>query len=407
MALTGWQKQELDEIIRNHFAELVAIDRFTLATLRDYMEDLDFMINPTSLKCALDRVVGHQHDYILQSHDTKPMSYTLMEERWKLTGEIAKEKNILRFVNEKAQYGDLTYNFITHEWSAPINQVLRTIGYNYIGRMIENYHTYMKYEWMYNYTSNLNQIYEIYNRMDEEDIQTCPNGYIKYLQETENEFGYTSLKEYIAHQKYGAVGCNLIKTGMNDEYIKWLIEKDLFKPFMKCLVNNTKSGYLFDRGSIHNLISTWERANAVANRIVPLEENKSIEVNTEMFQNIIDKEKNEALARQLQKLNFINGLRRNNLVVVVPQNQEEKKDEGKQQHNCVGYYYDDSIIDGRNYIYFIRKAETPHKSYVTCRYSTNYGQTAEFRGFSNKDIHDHEVIAFIKSIDGIIKEHLQ
>lgn len=407
MALTDGQKMALDNLIREHFNELANADRFTTATLRELAEELNFNVAPASFRSALDRVVGKQSDYTLYSADTKPVFYRLIEEKWKLTGEIFKDKSVLHFVNAKENYGDVTYDFATQKWSVSPETMLASMhNYSYMWILLTHTEWWTECEWMFNYTKSLETIHDIIHRLDKDDYKTCPDGYIKFLQETETEFNYSSLREYIIRQKYGTVGYNLLNSGINESDVKWLVDNNLIKSLLKCLTYNVKSGYLFNSSQVYDLFDYWRQANIIADKIVPLDENKPLQVNIKMLQDIIEKEKNEALARQLQKLNFINGLRRNNLVVVVPQNQEEKRDEGRQQNNCVGHYYDNSILRGENYIYFIRKADTPKKSYVTCRFNKDYKKTVEFRAVNNRDVTDSEVYDFIKLIDNRIREQL-
>ena len=407
MALTDWQKETLDTLIQEHFNELANADRFTTATLRKLAEELNFNIAPASFRSALDRVVSKQSDYMLCSAGTKPVYYRLIEEKWKLTGAIVKDKSVLHFVNAKEKYGDITYDFATQKWSVPLETILKSMhNYSYLWYLLSYTDSWTECEWMFNYTNNLGVIYDITHRLNKEDYKTCPDGYIKFLQETGTDFNASSLAEYITRQRYGTIGYNLLNSRLPKNDVKWLVDNNLMKSLMKCLTYNVKSGHLFDYRGVHQFLEYWSEANNIANEIVPIDENKSLQVNTEMLKDIIEKGKNEALARQLQKLNFINGLRRNNLVVIVPQNQEEKRDEGRQQNNCVGHYYDESILRGENYIYFIRKADTPNKSYVTCRFNNDYEKTTEFRAVNNRDVTDREVYDFIKLIDKRIREQL-
>lgn len=407
MALTDGQKMALDDLIRKHFNELANVDRFTTATLKELAEELNFNITPTSFRSALNRVVGRQSDYTLHSVGNKPVSYRLIEEKWKLNGKIFKEKSVLHFINEKEKYGDVTYDFATQKWSVSLENVLKSMqNYSWIWYIFAHTELWVECEWMFNYTKNLDDIYDIIRHLNKDDYKSCPDGYIKFLQETGTEFDFSSLKEYVTRQKYGTIGYNLLNSGINENDIKWLVDNSLIKSFLKCLTYNVKSGYLFDSREVYQLLDYWRQASTVADKIVLIDENKSLRVNIEMLRDIIEKGKNEVLARQLQKLNFINGLRRNNLIVIVPQNQEEKRDEGRQQNNCVGHYYDDSILRGENYIYFIRKVDTPKKSYVTCRFNKNYEETVEFRAVNNNRVTDQEVYYFIKLIDKRIKEQL-
>lgn len=405
MALTDSQKRTVDNLIKEHFNELVNTD-FTTATLRVFTEGLNFYIAPSSFRSALERIVGKQNDYILHSLDTNPVTYRLIEEKWRLTGEIFKDKNILHFVNRKEKYGDVTYDFITQKWSVSPEIMVKSMDRYPLTWFLTHMELWVGCEWMFNYAKDLNTIYSIIRRLNMDDYKTCPDGYIKFLQETGREFDYLSLKEYIMRQKYGTVGYNLLNSGVDKTNVQWLVYNNLIKSFLKCLTYNIKSGYLIDYNQTCSFLNYWRQASNIENKIITIDENKSLQVNIEMLKDTIEKEKNKALARQLQKLNFINGLRRNNLVVIVPQNQEEKRDEGRQQNNCVGHYYDDSIIRGENYIYFIRKADTPQKSYVTCRFNQHAGETIEFRAFNNNSVTDQEVYDFIKLIDKRIKEQL-
>ena len=61
-------------------------------------------------------------------------------------------------------------------------------------------------------------------------------------------------------------------------------------------------------------------------------------------------------------------------------------DEGFQQNNCVGYYYNDSIENGDNCIFFLRKKDKPEKSYITCRYCVDDKEVVEARYKNNRDI---------------------
>lgn len=410
MALSEYTKNLIDEAIKAHFEELAKSDTFTIGDIREYINDLNLEnIAPISIKYALERVCAAQNDYILYPHHTKPASYSFHEDKWRLTGEIFKEKNILHFVNGKEKYGDVTYDFITKEWSVPTDEIVHNMGGNFsaIKSVLRNPNRFLKYEWLFNYIKNVDIIYDIICNMKEDDYKVCPNGLIKFLQDTDTEFSYETFKEYILKQTFGVVGYNLMESGLNQSSLDWLIKNDLMKPLIKCLTYNTKSGRLCDSYDVNSLINAWANASVIAQNILPLIETESVKTQIQMFKDIIDRQKNEALARCLQKINFVNGLRKDNLIVVVPQSQEEKRDEGKQQHNCVGYYYDETILQGRNYIYFIRKADAPQKSYVTCRYNVASNGTVEFRGFSNSPVHGSKVRELISEVDRQIRERLK
>ena len=132
------------------------------------------------------------------------------------------------------------------------------------------------------------------------------------------------------------------------------------------------------------------------------ENKKLLNTNRTISQNcrIIEQQKfvdNKAFESTLKKLNFLNGECFDDYIVVVPQNVMDLADEGFQQNNCVGYYYNDSIENGDNCIFFLRKKNKPEKSYITCRYSVDDKEVVEARYKNNRDIDsaDEKIIYYI------------
>lgn len=127
-----------------------------------------------------------------------------------------------------------------------------------------------------------------------------------------------------------------------------------------------------------------------------LNTNRSVSQNYTIIkqQEFID---NKAFESTLKKLNFLNGKCFGDYVVAVPQNVTDLADEGFQQNNCVGYFYNDSIKDGDNCIFFLRKKDKPEKSYITCRYYVDTKEVIEARYKNNRDIDsaDEEIVNYI------------
>jgi hypothetical protein len=71
----------------------------------------------------------------------------------------------------------------------------------------------------------------------------------------------------------------------------------------------------------------------------------------------------------------------------------------------VGSFYDDSILQGRNAIYFIRKKENPNHSYITCRYNYQERNTVEARKVNNSSIRNDNEWEMIRNISKIINEY--
>lgn len=134
--------------------------------------------------------------------------------------------------------------------------------------------------------------------------------------------------------------------------------------------------------------------------------NRNFEQNYTVLEEARDKERNDRLIANQQKIKAIESMSNEQFTIIVPVTLEAFTDEGKQQNNCVGHYYHDSIADGKNLIYFIRKTANPARSYITNRYNVGYGYTCETRKVNNSSNDDSKARALIKEIDKKIKELL-
>ena len=140
------------------------------------------------------------------------------------------------------------------------------------------------------------------------------------------------------------------------------------------------------------------------------ESKKLLNTNRTVSQNykIIEQQEfvgNKAFENTLRKLNFLSGKCFGDYIVAVPQNVMDLIDEGFQQNNCVGYYYNDSIENGDDCIFFLRKKNKPLKSYITCRYSVDDKEVVEARYKNNRDIDgiDEEIVY---RINGFINDNI-
>jgi hypothetical protein len=92
-----------------------------------------------------------------------------------------------------------------------------------------------------------------------------------------------------------------------------------------------------------------------------------------------DKEQQEQIQKNQNKIKELENLVYEDYCFIVPTTLEELIDEGKQQNNCVGSFYNNSMVRGENFIYFIRKKNEPKKSYITCRFGVYTKETVEAR----------------------------
>lgn len=86
--------------------------------------------------------------------------------------------------------------------------------------------------------------------------------------------------------------------------------------------------------------------------------------------------------------------------VVFPRCDQDFIDEGNQQHNCVGSY-PRNVRNGNCVIFFIRKKETPYKSFITAE-CTRSGLGQCFYS-NNRTVNDEDLIKFARYIANKIK----
>lgn len=137
-----------------------------------------------------------------------------------------------------------------------------------------------------------------------------------------------------------------------------------------------------------------------------IQSGKNIESILKILEDIKNKEINKGI-KITQNLygTIIDGIKENNYLVVVPKDMEDLINEGNQQKNCVGYYYNQSISDGNDFIFFIRKKDNPDISYITCRYDIEYRELAEINTWSNQEDYNEEEYNFaLKVVDLLNKK---
>lgn len=132
---------------------------------------------------------------------------------------------------------------------------------------------------------------------------------------------------------------------------------------------------------------------------------KAVDKNYKLLKNKGLQEKIEKSQKRIKELET---LVYKDYCFLVPTTLKELIDEAKQQYNCVGSYYNDSMAEGRDFIYFIRKKNEPKKSYITCRFNVNGNETKEARyRFNDSDIREEDKEVILKSenfIKKIVKE---
>lgn len=411
MRLTDTQKDLLYTAIYNKVNDLRQMPNFSLADIIALVSnDLDFNIDIRNVAPILPQI-RISHGAIKRINNSSPALYVVYTESF-IYDSMKKERNILRFVNAVEGAGDILYDFNTH-----------TIVESGEGIYISALPCKIRYilqkenlpEWIFNYTEELNDVYHILEDLPEEVYKECPNGFVKFLQETGTPFSKGALYKYYLQNKYGFVEYNLLQGLKNggrwsSEYtaenlFKFLYDNNLVKPFIKCLTNSAKAGEFVEPTEGFSLAEGIKKMYEVTKELNILDITKTVSANNHIIANSLENLKTQALSLQLQKLNFINGHSNDKFVIVVPQNQTDKKAEGEMQYNCVGYYYDDSIVRGENYIFFLRKKESPNKSYITCRFNKAANEVVEYRAKSNNTVRDTDALQFLHEVESIIQQN--
>lgn len=411
MALSYWEKDVLDRKICTIIDTLVergSVPSSEVCTIVKTNLNIDDLTT-ISIYAGIKRVFyrydyrhnGYSYEY---NSDNKVFTFkrglVLNEDR----RTFRKERNLIYF----DCYDGLCYNFSTKSFNMDLNRFANSDTFFSV-----ELRRALDYEWLFNYTDNIPVITLIINRCPVYMYEKMPAGYIDYI--NHDGFNCDSLRRCYYFTKYGKFGQfarNIIGgSECYRTYLNLFLQRYNFNQLVKMMNNElTSSGIIIKERAIQDFLQIYYK---VASRVenIELNLNRGLVDNGELLQDILDKEKNAILATKLQRLNFINGLElstnESKYIVVVPQTQADKVAEGKMQNNCVGSYYDDSIMEDRNLIYFVRKADNPKHSYITCRYNLAEADTVEARKFNNNGIYNRQESELIDKISNIIREHFE
>ena len=416
MALTDWEKRELDNAILG-----LSLDKYDSFTNKDVIKLLATATGKNysiqSVVSAIARICNDESQGLelidLTGYGDKINVYCIKAPKCVVNSTtFVKDKNIISFVsacNSRKNKTILTYDFITKKFNLDLdNDVAFKI--NTHSTSLFKIKDVFENEWIFNYLYDLKQIYNFtkdchYYGLDSSKM---PQGMLKYFNDTNTEITTKEIIKYMLILKYGVAGANFIKDyGVRryeifDKYIG-------IKNLQKSLIVSIKNLYVTTIPSeLDDLFRILSRADE--NTLLQIgsifDTNRDIGYNNKIIEKFVNRTKNAKIEENLKKLNFINNLEMGDFIVVVPQTMEDKAKEGQMQNNCVGYYYDDSIRRGANFIYFIRKKESPNKSYITCRYNVIYKDTVEYRLKNNSPVRNKKELDMIHSISNIIREKL-
>ena len=243
-----------------------------------------------------------------------------------------------------------------------------------------------------------------------------PAGFANWLKEKREIFSYRNINNFLLDKQikenFSAEWYPYVALVLRDIYsiesidvvnfLKTECGKIFLKIVKKTLINDFSSycNIIYNHGSFLFLMDNPEEGLKL------LDTNRSVKRNLEIIKEYQEKKEQEAFIKNLTKINFINHFTKGNYIVVVPQTLEDLINEGKQQNNCVGSFYNDDILCGRDYIYFIRRKDNPNKSVATARYDTGKKKTVELKEKNNKEAHE-QFWTLAKEIDTLINKHFE
>lgn len=247
----------------------------------------------------------------------------------------------------------------------------------------------------YRVTKALRSLATFYNNLDMVDMwdlrygelpAECPKGLIVWLKENDLRLCSTAFRQFKIYQttknmakdekffcdklkNYSTYTCtNYLQLSPEERKIVFAIIKVSFKNY--CI-------------NVDSALNNFFRAYDIK-YLESLDTNRDLEYNTKLLQTLYEKDKEVNILAHENAIKAIETLSNETYTIKVPSCLEDFTNEGKQQNNCVGYYYHDHIAKGEDLIYFIRKTETPNKSYMTCRYHVSARATVEHRIVNNQ-----------------------
>lgn len=262
----------------------------------------------------------------------------------------------------------------------------------------------------------------------------CPKGFVNWLKENNESLNYWTLDKFKEEQNFKKLTPKDVEmyqflkenSELSENFLRNYLKlsADILKTLNKILTNSFKKPLIWNlRNEVENILRIaftslnedyyftyfHNHTSIYINYDVTkyFDSNRDIAYNLKNIATAVNKEKEKRIISQEDKIREIEKLSNSYYTIVVPSCLEDFTKEGKMQNNCVGYYYHSDIEKGTDFIYFIRKSETPDQSYITCRFNKSWNKTVEKRTKNNNSVHDDSALALIEKIDEKIRELLK
>lgn len=231
-----------------------------------------------------------------------------------------------------------------------------------------------------------------------------PRGYVKFCREHNFKINMSSFNIFQEQKNFSIIPKRVL------EYVKNKLGQASYQQFFNTMIETgmtTKQHFLTLEKAIALDFKNWcdpfnkylyQQYVIIAEIISGKYEkkgftwdtNRSLSQNMEYFKMWNNRAQNERIAEWQKNFSSIDGMTFDfagtTVKVIVPVDVAQLIDEGQQQNNCVGHYYNSGIANHRQVICFVRKAETPNHSFVTCRYDVSKKTFVEMRFKNNYDL---------------------
>lgn len=238
-------------------------------------------------------------------------------------------------------------------------------------------------------------------------------GFIPWLRSNNKKMNWHSHRDYVIwkiakqlkgneKQNQNAIRSLTYLSAMDDTELAKLAQTSIFEKLLQSLKTDFKN-YNCPNGSelreLKALLLQYPELEQF------LDANRGIKYNYKTIKTMQERTRNEKILANESRIYALEDFDCDDEIqIVVPHAMEDFAKEGKQQNNCVGHYYHNSIAQGNDLIYFLRKKDNVNKSFVTCRFNVRLGYSAETRIKNNDSYFNAELF---NKIDKEIKRLLQ
>ena len=412
--------EEAKNILRNFFNETDFIEkvkenhtRFTSRDLSELLKDKNICCSSSVISTVLNTAFGKELNLASRKRDGKYYFYYEDVTTVKDYTFHNKNKNLLSFYKNAyctKEEDEIIYDFNKNAF-IKYPSFFTDEEREHLEKNIKEYVP----EWIFSYRDLWNDSFNITISCTSKLPKNCPKGYINFLKSTNQTISDYTIELF-----------NIVSIYGEDYYIF----REKFKSFYyQC---NKEKFYIWMYNNYHSIVKAFKNSLSKLDfdtvdffRVVKrfynyyeqmqdffetytVSESATLNAIFTSLENEKDNYLKKKISKEQTKYNFINNLILNdNYYIEIPQGLKDLQEEGDKQHNCVGHFYNDAIMNGSCFIYFIHKTKAPKakNNYITCRFDLTHKKTVEARRKNNDSINSTDE-QMINKIDNIINQNI-